>query len=143
MTGTIRSVSEKSRSIVHAELERIATHIAPAHGATAEFTLEPGYPVTMNDFDAASWVLDVAGRLVGDLAMEMPSPVMGAEDWSYVLQQVPGAMAFLGTCPPGRVRWPTQHRTTRTAWSWTSRPWPSARRCTPRSRSTSARVGAG
>ena len=29
----------------------------------------------------------------------MPSPVMGAEDYSYVLQQVPGAMAFLGVCP--------------------------------------------
>ena len=30
----------------------------------------------------------------------MPAPVMGAEDWSYVLQRVPGAMAFLGACPP-------------------------------------------
>ncbi len=101
MTGTIRSVSEKSRALVHAELEQIATHIAAAHGATASFELEPGYPVTVNDADAAGWVLDVAGDLVGDLALEMPNPVMGAEDWSYVLQQVPGAMAFLGTCPPG------------------------------------------
>ena len=101
MVGTIRSVSEKSRALVHAELERIATHIALAHDAAATFTIEPGYPVTVNDADAAAWVLDVAGRLVGDAAQEMPSPVMGAEDWSYVLQQVPGAMAFLGTCPPG------------------------------------------
>ena len=100
MTGTIRSVSEKSRALVHAELERIATHIALAHGATATFAIDPGYPVTVNDADAAAWVLDVAGGLVGELAQEMPSPVMGAEDWSYVLQQVPGAMAFLGTCPP-------------------------------------------
>ena len=100
MTGTIRSVSEKSRALVFAELERVATHIAMAHGATAELELQPGYPVTVNDTDAAAWVLDVAGRLVGDQAFEMPSPVMGAEDWSYVLQQVPGAMAFLGTCPP-------------------------------------------
>jgi amidohydrolase len=101
MVGTIRSVSEKSRALVHAELERIATHIALAHDATATFAIEPGYPVTVNDADAAAWVLDVAGRLVGEAAQEMPSPVMGAEDWSYVLQQVPGAMAFLGTCPPG------------------------------------------
>jgi amidohydrolase len=101
MTGTVRTVSERTRELVFAELDRIATHIAAAHGATAEFTLEPGYPVTVNDTDAAAWVLDVAGRLVGDLAIEMPTPVMGAEDWSYVLQQVPGAMAFLGTCPPG------------------------------------------
>jgi amidohydrolase len=100
LTGTVRSVSERSRDVVHTELARIATHVAMAHGATAEFALEPGYPVTVNDADAAAWVLDVAGRLVGDLAIEMPSPAMGAEDWSYVLQRVPGAMAFLGTCPP-------------------------------------------
>jgi hippurate hydrolase len=101
MTGTIRSVSEKSRALVHEELERIATHVAAAHGCTAEFAIVPGYPVTENDADAAAWVLDVAGGLVGEQAVEMPTPVMGAEDWSYVLQQVPGAMAFLGTCPPG------------------------------------------
>ncbi|WP_436794331.1 M20 metallopeptidase family protein [Actinospongicola halichondriae] len=101
MAGTIRSVSEKSRALVIAEMERIATHIALAHGATATLDVQTdGYPVTINDADAAAWVLDVAGRLVGDQAMEMPDPVMGAEDWSYVLQQVPGAMAFLGTCPP-------------------------------------------
>lgn len=100
MTGTIRSVSETTRAIVHRELERIATHIAKAHDATASFEIDPGYPVTVNDADAAAWVLDVAGRLVGEMAMEMPTPVMGAEDWSYILQKVPGAMAFLGTCPP-------------------------------------------
>ncbi len=101
MGGTIRSVSERSRMLVHEEMRRIADHIARAHGATAVCEIqEDGYPVTVNDADAAAWVLDVAGRLVGSSAMEMPTPVMGAEDWSYVLQQVPGAMAFLGTCPP-------------------------------------------
>ncbi len=101
MAGTIRSVSERSRMLVHDELRRISSHIAQAHGATATCEIQAdGYPVTVNDTDAAAWVLDVAGRLVGDAAAEMPTPVMGAEDWSYVLQQVPGAMAFLGTCPP-------------------------------------------
>lgn len=101
MSGTIRSVSEKSRARVIEEMQRIATHIAKAHGAEATLEVQTdGYPVTINDADAASWVLDVARRLVGDQAMEMPDPVMGAEDWSFVLQQVPGAMAFLGTCPP-------------------------------------------
>ncbi len=101
MAGTIRAVSEFSRQLVIEEMERIATHIAAAHGATAELSVQTdGYPVTVNDADSAAWVLDVAGRISGDLAMEMPTPVMGAEDWSFVLQQVPGAMAFLGTCPP-------------------------------------------
>ena len=56
----------------------------------------------MNDPDAAAFALDTARALLGTAnAVEMPSPVMGAEDWSYVLQQVPGAMAFLGTRPEG------------------------------------------
>jgi hippurate hydrolase len=47
-------------------------------------------------------VLDTAATLLGRPASAlMPAPLMGAEDFSYVLQQVPGAMAFLGACPPG------------------------------------------
>ncbi len=102
MLGTIRTVSEHTRALVHAELERLATNIAAAHDMTATFTIDPGYPVTVNDADAAAWVRGVAASVLGDDAVaEMPNPVMGAEDWSYVLQVVPGAMAFLGTCPPG------------------------------------------
>jgi len=102
LLGTIRAVSERTRALVFGELERLATHIAAAHDMTATFTIQEGFPVTINDADAAAWVTDVARRLLGDgQVVQMPSPVMGAEDWSYVLQQVPGAMAFLGTCPPG------------------------------------------
>jgi amidohydrolase len=102
LVGTIRAVSERTRALVHTELERIATNIAAAHDMEARFRIDPGFPVTVNDADAAAWVGDVARRIVSpELVVEMPNPVMGAEDWSYVLQQVPGAMAFLGTCPPG------------------------------------------
>ena len=57
----------------------------------------------MNDPDAAAFALDDRRRSCSARrsAVEMPTPVMGAEDWSYVLQQVPGAMAFLGTRPKG------------------------------------------
>ena len=59
--------------------------------------------------------LDVASELLGDeKAGRMPAPVMGAEDFSYVLEQRPGAMAFLGVCPPG-TRPTTRMRATRTA----------------------------
>ena len=66
----------------------------------------PGcYPVTTNDVAEASRALDVARALLGtDRVVEMPSPVMGAEDWSYILQRVPGSMAFLGVAPPGVER---------------------------------------
>ncbi|MEQ1788495.1 MAG: M20 family metallopeptidase [Acidimicrobiales bacterium] len=102
LLGTVRTVSEKARDSVLADIERVAQGIAAAHGATAEVRVDRGYPVTVNDVDAAQFALDVAGTLLGaDRAVEMPNPVMGAEDWSYVLQQVPGSMAFLGTRPQG------------------------------------------
>ncbi len=100
--GTVRTVSEKARDAVLADIEQVASGLAATHGATAEISIVRGYPVTVNDVDAARFALDTAGSLIGTAkAIEMPDPVMGAEDWSYVLQQVPGAMAFLGTRPKG------------------------------------------
>ncbi len=100
--GTIRAVSERTRTAVRDELRRLAEGIAAAHGTSAEVDIEIGYPVTVNHDDAAAIVHRVAGEALGDeRALLLPSPVMGAEDWSYVLQQVPGAMAFLGAMPPG------------------------------------------
>src|SRR5690606_34002776 len=103
MWGTIRAVSARTRESVMADLERVATGVAAAHGASAELELLPnGYPVTVNDEGAARFALAIAAELLGAAqAVELPQPVMGAEDWSYVLEQVPGAMAFLGTRPPG------------------------------------------
>jgi hippurate hydrolase len=95
--GTIRAVSEKTRTRVHDGIRRVVDGIAAAHGCTVAVEIEPGYPVTVNDADFADVVLDVAGQVVGaDKVIRQPHPVMGAEDWSYVLQRVPGAMMFLG-----------------------------------------------
>ena len=100
--GTIRTVSEKTRLAVMEDIERLAQGLAIAHGATAEVELTHGYPVTVNHDDAAAFALATAQQVLGEhSAVEMPTPVMGAEDWSYVLQQVNGAMAFLGTRPKG------------------------------------------
>ncbi len=102
LEGTIRTLSEGTRDAVHAQLTRLAVGIAAAHGLTAEVEIDRGYPVTINDAAAAEALGAAAGAVLGDGAVErMPAPIMGAEDWSYVLQQVPGAMAFLGACPPG------------------------------------------
>ena len=101
--GTIRSVSEETRENVRAGVRRVAEGIAAAHGATAEVDLEAGYPVTINDPPFTAFVMDTARSLIGDdRVAEMPAPTMGAEDFSYVLQDVPGAMAFLGARPAGQ-----------------------------------------
>jgi hippurate hydrolase len=100
--GTIRTVSALTRELVRHELERLAHGIAAAHGATAEFNVNLGYPVTVNDATVAAWSREVATGVLGEgFAIEMPTPVMGAEDFSYVLEKVPGAMVFLGLCPDG------------------------------------------
>jgi amidohydrolase len=95
--GTIRAVSQKTRTKVHDGMRRVVDGIAAAHGCEVEVEIEQGYPVTVNDVDVAEVVLGVAGQVVGaDKVVRQPHPVMGAEDWSYVLQRVPGAMMFLG-----------------------------------------------
>jgi hippurate hydrolase len=98
--GTIRSVSEETRSEARAGVRRVAEGIAAAHDAAVEVDLEAGYPVTINDPAFTSFVMDTARSLIGaDKVAELPAPIMGAEDFSYVLQQVPGAMAFVGARP--------------------------------------------
>ncbi|GAA3460317.1 M20 family metallopeptidase [Saccharothrix longispora] len=100
--GTIRTLSEDTRAFVRRELPKLAEHVAAAHGCTAEVTIVPGYPVTVNDAEAGPHVLDVAAAALGTRwAAHMEDPLMGAEDFSYVLQEVPGAISFLGACPRG------------------------------------------
>ncbi len=99
--GTLRTVSEKTRERVQSGIHRVAHHVAAAHDCEAEVNLIHGYPVTVNDGGFVGFVREVLHDLVGPPNVtEMRSPVMGAEDWSYVLQEVPGCMAFLGVCPP-------------------------------------------
>lgn len=98
--GTIRAVSESTRSKVHDGLKRVAEGIAAAHGCGADVTIDYGYPVTTNHDEFAAFSLDLAAEVAGRHAtVRLPNPVMGAEDFSYVLQQRPGAMVFLGATP--------------------------------------------
>lgn len=98
--GTIRAISAKTRSSVHESIQRVADGVASAHGCNAETSVNLGYPVTVNDPPSADFALDVAESIVGDkLIARMPNPVMGAEDFSYVLEKLPGAMVFLGGTP--------------------------------------------
>jgi amidohydrolase len=102
LEGTIRTLSAERRAAVVAAVQRVATHIGAAHGLAVDFQHEEGYPVTVNDPGAAARVLEATTELLGARASRLsPAPLMGAEDFSYVLQRVPGAMAWLGACPPG------------------------------------------
>ncbi len=100
--GTIRATSERTRSKIHDGIRRVAEGVAAAHGCDCHVDVIQGYPVTSNDDVFAGWALDLARDLNGNEGVvELPNPVMGAEDFSYVLQNVPGAMVFLGGTPEG------------------------------------------
>ena len=101
--GTIRTVSETTRSRVKDNIRRVAEGIASAHGADVTVEIIAGYPVTSNSESFADFTIDVATEMLGaDKVVRMPNPIMGAEDFSYVLQRVPGSMMFLGATSPDR-----------------------------------------
>ncbi len=102
LEGTIRSFSEASRRLAHEGVHRIAENIAAAHGTSAKVEIIPGFPVTLCDGRAVALAKETAQHLFGETGWQtLASPVMGAEDFSYVLQKVPGAMLFLGAVPQG------------------------------------------
>jgi amidohydrolase len=102
LEGTLRTLSEPIRARLHEEISRVCLHTALAHGCTAEVEIVSGYPVTVNDARAAGDLQTLAVDLLGRRrVVEMATPIMGAEDFSYVLAEVPGALAFLGACPRG------------------------------------------
>ncbi|WP_372460450.1 M20 metallopeptidase family protein [Actinomycetospora soli] len=101
LEGTVRTLAEQTREQLLTELHRVCTGTAGAYGCTADVEIDRGYPVTVNDGEVAERVADVGRSVLGSRFVEpMPDPIMGSEDFSYVLGRVPGALAFLGACPP-------------------------------------------
>jgi hippurate hydrolase len=102
LEGTVRTLSEQTRARVLSEIDTVCTGVAAAYGCTCAVEIEGGYPVTVNDPEVAERLADVGRSVLGSRFVEpMPEPIMGSEDFSYVLGRVPGALAFLGACPPG------------------------------------------
>lgn len=100
--ATVRTFSRAHHEAIPERLTRVAEHVAAAHGLTAEVRYVRGYPVTVNDTAEAARLERVSRELLGDAAfVPAATPLSGAEDFSYVLQAVPGAFFFLGATPPG------------------------------------------
>ncbi|MGI9615244.1 MAG: M20 metallopeptidase family protein [Acidimicrobiales bacterium] len=100
LEGTIRTFDEDVRSEMHGSVERVASGIASSHGCSCSCEIVPGYPVTVNDAAQAELTGEVATALLsGEGFIVADDPAFAAEDFSYVLNEVPGAMAMLGVCP--------------------------------------------
>ena len=102
LLGTIRTLSPRNRGFVGEQVKQVATHIAAAHGAVAEVTITEGFPVTVCDGQAVTFGKAVVEDMFGAEGWKsLDSPIMGAEDFAYVLEKVPGAMFFLGASHEG------------------------------------------
>lgn len=106
MIGTIRALDDAMRGDLHERIRRTAEGIAESQGATAEVTIagEYGYPVTANDAGLLTRMTPTLARVAGDgLDMDV-APVLGAEDFSYYANEVPGLFLWLGVRTPGASR---------------------------------------
>lgn len=101
--ATVRTFSKSNRVLMKRRLVELVQGIAAAHGLGVEASFGMGYPVTVNDPTEADFAGRTADALFGPgRYFVAPQPVMGSEDFSYVLEEVPGAFVFLGACLPDR-----------------------------------------
>lgn len=103
MIGTIRSLDAKMRDDIHARIRRTVDNIAESAGATAETTITTGYPITYNDPALTERSLPTLRRVTDPKNVRLVSAVLGAEDFSFFQQKVPGLFFWIGTRPPDQT----------------------------------------
>jgi amidohydrolase len=100
--ATVRTFSPGSRARVRDTALRLAQDITAAHGLSVRAEFVDGYPVTVNDPGETAFAERTVNEIFGTgRFVAAPNPLTGAEDFSYILAQVPGAFVMLGACPPG------------------------------------------
>jgi hippurate hydrolase len=109
--ASVRVLSKESIAQLSNDMPRLTDGICSAHGCTAETRLQTDLPVTVNDPVETAFVLRELTSLYGtDRVAVMPEPRMGSEDFSFVLDEVPGTFIFLGAHPdPLPETPPTNH----------------------------------
>jgi amidohydrolase len=101
-SGTVRTLSAANRAVVREASVELVRKIAEAHGLSADAEYVQGYPVTVNTpAQVAVAEQVIAATLGADRYVPQSNPDPGSEDFSYVLEQVPGAFISLGACPQG------------------------------------------
>jgi amidohydrolase len=97
LRGTARSLTPDVRDLLEERLHEVVTGTARLYGATAKLTYRRDYPVTRNHQEQAAFAASVAAQVVGrERVDDDVAPVMGAEDFSFMLEARPGAFIFVG-----------------------------------------------
>ncbi|CAM3110908.1 M20 family metallopeptidase [Prescottella defluvii] len=100
---TVRTFSPESQAKARDGITRVCRGIAAAHGLEVDVDYDEQYPVTVNDDTEAEFVADVVTEVHGPERFAwQPQPASASEDFSRVLNEIPGAFVFLGACPADR-----------------------------------------
>jgi amidohydrolase len=107
LMGTVRTLTAEMQDLCEARIRAIVDNICAAFGATASLQYNRGYPVTFNDPDKTDFMAQAARDVAGEGAVATGiDPLMGAEDFSYMLEKRPGAYIFLGNGNTASVHHP-------------------------------------
>ena len=103
MSGTMRALDAKMRDEIHSRIRRTAESIASSAGATATVTITNGYPITYNDPALTERTVPTLQSVAGPEKARLVNAVLGAEDFSFFQQKVPGLYFWLGTRPKNQT----------------------------------------
>jgi amidohydrolase len=96
LTGTLRTFSSELMELMQQRMREIAEHTCLAHGMSCDIEFSKGYPATVNDPEAADLTRRILAEIVGEDNVIRQPPVMGAEDFAFMLQRLPGSYCFIG-----------------------------------------------
>jgi amidohydrolase len=97
LTATIRTLKPEIRELIEKRIREVTAGIALATGATIDLAYRRQYPVLVNDAAQTDFVTQIAGEVVGKTNVKVGiPPVMGAEDFAFMLEERPGAFIFMG-----------------------------------------------
>ncbi|CAH1000283.1 N-acetylcysteine deacetylase [Neolewinella maritima] len=100
LIGTIRTLDEGMKEEIFERIRQTASSIAGSSGATAEVSIDDGYPVTYNHPDMTARMLPTVQATVGEENVHLVRPITGAEDFSFYAREVPSLFLFLGGMSP-------------------------------------------
>jgi hippurate hydrolase len=107
MRGTIRTLKQDVRELVEKRLRTVIEGVAATFGATITLNFETGYPVTVNHAAETDFAAGVAESVAGAGNVDRDlAPLLGAEDFSYMLEARPGAFIFVGNGDTAEVHHP-------------------------------------
>jgi hippurate hydrolase len=96
LRGTVRTFSTEVLDMIEARMRKLSEHLCAAHEASCEFHFNRNYPPTINHPKETQFVQEVIKEAFGPDRLQTQEPTMGAEDFSFMLQKVPGAYFFIG-----------------------------------------------